>query len=389
MLAFMREILEVAGHRVHSYTSPHLVRFHERIRLAEAPGSSSLIDEDALISVLEECETANGEDPITLFEITTTAALQTFARSPADVVLLEVGLGGRLDATNVIQEPAVTAITPVSIDHVGFLGPELAGIASEKAGILRFGVPAVIGRQEPAAWAAIKDQAELVGAPVYLQNRDWSVEGLVDSGFRVWVDRDQIDLPMPALMGPHQIDNAGQAIACLAHVPLPVNKTSMATGVRSVAWPARLQKLASGPLHDMLPKGAELWLDGGHNPSAARAIAAAIRSIDPDGPEPQPLILVAGFLETKDVQGFLAAFQGTAAALVAVPGPDGHLGLAPARVANAGEAVGIPSVTASTLEAGLAETVRRSADGPPPRVLICGSLYLTGLALAANGGSVT
>jgi dihydrofolate synthase/folylpolyglutamate synthase len=385
VLAFLRAILEAAGHRVHCYTSPHLVRFHERIRLAQAPGQSSPIGEDALTSILEECETANGDTPITFFEITTAAAFQAFAQTPADVVLLEVGLGGRLDATNMVARPAVTAITPVAVDHVGFLGAELAGIAGEKAGILKFEVPAVVGRQEPAARVAIKDRAGEVGAPLTLQDRDWSVEGLAGGTFRVRVGDGETVLPPPALLGAHQIENAGHAVACLAHLPLAVEDAAMAAGMRSVSWPARLQKLAGGALADSLPRGAELWLDGGHNPAAAHAVAKALSGFA--AAEPRPLVLVAGFLETKDAAGFLAEFAGVAAALVTVPVP-GHAGMPPAEAAAAGQAVGIPAEPAESLATGVAAAAIRAADGPPPRVLICGSLYLAGLALAADGRGV-
>ena len=306
VVAFLRAMLEAAGHRVHAYTSPHLVRFAERIRLASTPGASAFVDEDTLAAVLAECEQANGDDPITFFEITTAAAFVAFARTPADITLLEVGLGGRLDATNVVARPVVTAITPVAVDHIEFLGPGLAGIAVEKAGILKPGAPCVVARQQPEAEAAILARAAECGAPALLRGRDWQVDTLDGRQFRVRSGAGQWDLPPPGLTGAHQVDNAAQAVVCLDHIPLAVDDHARAAGIRTAVWPGRLQRLHSGALAQALPAGVELWLDGAHNPAAARVLAAAMAEIAAMDARPRPWILVAGFLETKDAAGFVA-----------------------------------------------------------------------------------
>ncbi len=295
-VATLRACLEAAGYRVHAYTSPHLVRFHERIRLA-----GRLIDEDALLALLEECERVNGGTPITYFEITTAAALLAFARNPADIVLLETGLGGRLDATNVIQRPAATAITPISLDHQAFLGDTIAAIAGEKAGILKPGAPAVVAPQPPEAEAVIEARAAGLDAPLLRWRREWRCEAAGD-GMRYAGPRWRLDLPLPSLAGAHQIVNAGTAIACLealAEFSLPPE--AIAAGLRHIEWPARLQRLGRGPLVAMLPAGWELWLDGGHNPGAGAVLAAAVALW-----RDRPLHLIVGMLNTKDAAGFLA-----------------------------------------------------------------------------------
>ena len=379
-------MLEAAGRRVHLYTSPHLIRFHERIRLAGAARSVPIV-EDGLNAVLEECEAANGGAPITFFEITTAAAFLAFVRVPADVLLLEVGLGGRLDATNVVPKPMATGITPVSIDHVGFLGADLAGIAREKAGILRHGVPAVIGPQPPRALAAIEAQADKVGAPLAVWGGDWFAEEeggeiVVQSGERMH------RLALPALKGPHQIVNAGHAVALLDHTPLRVDAAAMADGMTSVDWPGRLQLLDGGPLAARLPAGSELWLDGGHNPSSARALADAARAWRRDDAQRRPLFLVVALLDTKDHAGFVAALAAVAAHTVAVPIPGEHAGRATDSLVEAALDAGMTAEAALGVPAALDAIASRAASGPPPRVLICGSLFLAGAVLATDGRSV-
>src|SRR5947208_3003629 len=263
-VATLRACLEAAVYRVHVYTSPHLVRFHERIRLA-----GQLIKEDSLLALLEECERANAGAPITFFEITTAAAFLAFARVPADIVLLETGLGGRLDTTNVVRRPAVTAITPVSLDHQAFLGDTVAAIAAEKAGILKPGVPSVIGPQPDDAASVIAARAAAIGAPLYRWRQEWRCDADSPAGMRYEGGRWRLDLPPPALAGPHQIANAGTAIACLEQLSdFSLPAAAPADGVRHIDWPARLQQLQRGPLFEMLRPGWELWLDGGHNPAA-------------------------------------------------------------------------------------------------------------------------
>ena len=373
-LAFLRAMLEAAGLRVHVYTSPHLVRFHERIRLA-----GTLIDDDRLAALLEECEVANGGGPITFFEVTTVAALLAFAREPADVVLLETGLGGRLDATNVVDRPAVTAITRISYDHRQFLGDTLEAIAGEKAGIFKPGVPAVIFPQ-PAEEAArtLAARAEVIGAPVH----GWSVTP-TDGGFRFESARRRIELPLPGLAGAHQIVNAGVALACLDHLPVVVDDAAVRRGLAAVEWPARLQRLTRGPLVDALPAGWDLWLDGGHNDSAGEVLAVQAGRWVEEEPE-RPLLLVYGMLASKEPREFLGPLAPfvTAARTVAIPGEEASL--TAEDTAAATRACGIAESAAAADVASALQSLRGRVAGPA-RVLICGSLYLAGTVLAENG----
>ncbi|MBB3262758.1 dihydrofolate synthase/folylpolyglutamate synthase [Azospirillum sp. OGB3] len=373
-LAFLRAMLEAAGLRVHVYTSPHLVRFHERIRLA-----GTLIDDDRLAALLEECEVANGGGPITFFEVTTVAALLAFARVPADVVLLETGLGGRLDATNVVDRPAVTAITRISYDHRQFLGDTLEAIAGEKAGIFKPGVPAVIFPQ-PAEEAArtLAIRAETVGAPVH----GWSVTP-TEGGFRFESSRRRIDLPLPGLAGAHQIVNAGVALACLDHLPVEVDDAAVRRGLAAVEWPARLQRLTRGPLAQALPAGWELWLDGGHNDSAGEVLAVQAARWAQKEPE-RALLLVYGMLASKEPREFLGPLAPfvTAARTVAIPGEEASL--TAEDTAAATRACGIADSAAAADVGSALEDLKGRVDGPA-RLLICGSLYLAGTVLAENG----
>jgi dihydrofolate synthase / folylpolyglutamate synthase len=367
-VAMIRAGLESGGARVHVYTSPHLARFHERIRLA-----GDLIDEGALVRVLERCEAANGTDPITYFEITTCAALTAFAETPADAVLLEVGLGGRLDATNVVDESRLTVITPVSFDHQAYLGETIAAIAGEKAGILKPGVPCVVGDQRPEALEVIEARAEAVGAPLLVQGRDWTV--WEEHGRMAFQDEGGVlDLPLPALIGAHQVANAGMAIAALR--ALGAADAAATAAVRNVEWPARMQRLRAGPLV-RAARGAEVWLDGGHNPAAGAAIAEALGRL-----APRPVHLVVGMLRTKDAEGFLRPLAGVADGLfgVSIPGETATLPaedtVAAARTAGfAAETAGSP----------LAAVEAIAARAPGARILICGSLYLAGRVLRENG----
>ena len=380
LIAFLRAILEAAGHRVQAYTSPHLVRFAERIRMTDG-----VIAEDRLVALLEECERANGAEAITFFEITTAAALLAFAREPADVVLLEVGLGGRLDATNVLARPRLCAITPISLDHGFYLGETLARVAAEKAAILKPGVPAVIGPQAPVASRLIARRAAHIGAPLlrYRRRGPWAHGWTVrtgGAGLSVRVGDDVFVLPRPALAGPHQIENAAAAVACAAVLDdYSVKPSAMAEGLRAAAWPGRLQRLDGGRLRALLPPGAELWVDGGHNPAAGVALAAWCAERD----GPAPLHLVIGMLDTKDVRGFLAPLASRVAGAVTVAVAGEPAALSAEDVAAAAMAAGIDASAAPSLEAALAAVA--AASERAPRVLICGSLYLAGQALAANG----
>jgi dihydrofolate synthase/folylpolyglutamate synthase len=371
-IATIRACLEAGGYRVHAYISPHLVRFHERIRLA-----GRLIEEEALIALLEECERANGGTPITYFEITTAAALLAFARTPADIVVLETGLGGRLDATNVVRHPAVTAITPISLDHQAFLGDTIAAIAGEKAGILKAGVPAVVGPQPEEAEAVIEARAGDLGAPMMRWECEWccvAADGAMHFAGEYW----RLDLPLPLLAGAHQIANAGTAIASLEQLrDFPLTREAVAKGLRQIEWPARLQRLTRGPLVEMMASGWELWLDGGHNPSAGAVLGDFVA-----GWGDRPLYLVVGMLNTKDAAGFLRPVAPHVKALAGVTIPGEQNPLPAEAVATAAQGVGIPAFTAPSVEAALHEFLGRRATG---RVLICGSLHLAGKVLTENG----
>jgi dihydrofolate synthase/folylpolyglutamate synthase len=370
-VATLRACLEAAGYRVHAYTSPHLVRFHERIRLA-----GKLIDEDALLALLKECEEANRGAPITFFEITTAAAFLAFARMPADVVLLETGLGGRLDATNVLPGPGATAITPVSLDHQAFLGDTIAAIAGEKAGILKPGVPAIIGPQRDEAEAVIEARASEIGAPLFRNQREWHCEPRGD-GMRYEGARWQLDLPLPSLPGRHQIANAGIAIACLEQMPkFAFSSTAIAQGLRQIDWPARMQRLTRGPLVNALPQGWELWLDGGHNPAAGEVIANVAK-----GWHDRSLDLVVGMLNTKDASGFLRPLAPHARTLCAVTIPGEENPHPAAEIVKSARSVGIAARECESVNAALRDIVQQPG---PARVLICGSLHFAGIVLADN-----
>jgi dihydrofolate synthase/folylpolyglutamate synthase len=374
-VAFLRAMLEAAGRRVHVYTSPHLVRFHERVRLA-----GRIVSDHALASALEETERANAGAEITFFEITTAAALLLFSRNDADMLLLEVGLGGRLDATNVVERPLATVITPVSIDHTEYLGPTIAQIAAEKAGIFKRGVPAVIARQEEAALSVLERASRKTGATPFISGEQWHVH---EEGGRLVYSDEQglLDLPRPRLFGRHQIENAGVAVATLRAVPsLGIPVAAVETGLQKADWPARMQNLSGGKLAAMLPPGSELWLDGGHNAGGADAVSAAIGEMEER--VPRPLVLIAGMLNTKSADDFLMRFSGIARHVFGVSPPGDASRPSSEIVAAAGRA-GIEAEEAS----GLLDALARVKDlrlSVPPRVLITGSLYLAGEVLAAN-----
>jgi dihydrofolate synthase/folylpolyglutamate synthase len=378
-IAFMRAMLEAAGRSVHVYTSPHLVRFNERFRIG-APGGGNLVSDDELAAALEECERANGNAPITVFEIETAAAFLLFSRHPADALLLEVGLGGRLDATNVIEQPLASVIMPVSMDHLEFLGDTLEAIAGEKAAILKRDVPGVIAPQADAVLSVIEAQARKVRAPLHVAGEHWNVHE--EHGRLVYQDEDGLlDLPAPKLPGRHQFDNAGVAIATLraAGARLPI---AAYEGIVKAEWPARLQLLSHGALRELAPKDSELWLDGGHNTDGGRAVAAALGSFEER--VPRPLVLVVGMLATKDCAGYLRNFAGLARRVIAIPIPHQEKSLSAEAVAQAARNVGIPAERYGTIEEALAAVDRLELE-PAPRILIGGSLYLAGEALAKNG----
>jgi len=381
--ALLRAMLEAAGVRVHAYTSPHLVQFHERIVLANQAGRSGPIQEQALVDVLSRTQACNDGDDITQFEITTAAAMLAFAETPADVLLLEVGLGGRLDATNVVARPELTVITPISIDHTDKLGTTLAEIAAEKAGILKPGIRAIVSKQQTEAADVIEDTAHELAAPLELWGRDF--DAYEQNGRLVVQCEDQLlDLPLPALVGPHQICNAGTAVvAALRLKSVQVDESAIAKGLSLVQWPARMQRFSEGPLFDLLSHGSELWLDGGHNPAAADMLAQT--AADLEERSPRPLFLVVGMMGLKDVSGFLARFEGLARSVFAVPVPGAHeQPLKPAAIVAAAEKLGISAHETASVEAAL-HAIDRQHMGPK-RVLVCGSLYLAGHVLAQQSG---
>ena len=373
--AFMRAMLEASGRRVHVYTSPHLVRFHERVRVAGV-----LVDEDELADALLQVEKINDGRPITQFEITTAAAFKIFARHAADALLLEVGLGGRLDATNVIERPAATVITPIALDHEKFLGETITAIAHEKAGILKRGRPAIVAPQGAEALAEIEREGQRMRAQLFIANRDWTVHP--EGGRLVYQDEDGLlDLPAPRLPGRHQFANAGTAIATLRRAGLAVPTSALERGLEKVEWPARLQSLAGGLLADRVP-GAELWLDGGHNPAAGSVIAEAMADLEERAPK--PLVMITGMLNTKDPVGFFRPFAGIAERVYTVPVPGSHATREAGELATIAEAAGVPAEPAADVGEALAR-IAAARRNEAPRILICGSLYLAGSVLAANG----
>lgn len=367
-LAMIRAGLEASGQRVHVYTSPHLARFHERIRVA-----GDLIDEDALIALLERCEAANGGEPITFFEITTAAAFLAFAETPADAVLLEVGLGGRLDATNVIDRPRLTVITPVALDHQQYLGETLTEIAGEKAGILKPGVACVVGPQQAEGLAAIEAAAMRIGAPLLIHGQDWQV--WEERGRLAYLDEaGLLDLPRPKLIGAHQTQNAGAALAALRM--LGIDEDDCEAAITQADWPARLQRLRSGPLVEAAGN-CELWLDGGHNPAAGQALAEALTRLPA-----RPLRLVTGMLRTKDAAGFLRPLSARALSLHGVGIPGEPATLDAEETVEAARSVGLMAEAAPDVARAIADI---RALHPDCRILICGSLYLAGQVLQDNG----
>ena len=386
--AYLKAMFEAGGMRAHVYTSPHLVHFHERIVLARPAGAPTFIKgepigEAALVDVLSRTEAVNAGDDITQFEITTAAAFLAFAEHPADVLLLEVGLGGRLDATNVIARPRRCIITPVSMDHAEKLGATVGLIAAEKAGILKSGVRAVIAAQSDEAGAVIEETARRVGAPLVTWGRDYDA---YEQRGRLIVQKDAqlLDLPLPALLGRHQIANAGAAVAAaLELADLGLDEKAIEGGLTEVRWPARMQRLDHGPLPGLLEAGSELWLDGGHNPAAGEVIAQTLADLDER--LPRPVYLVCGMMGLKDAAGFLGPFRGLAKEVVCVPIPSGNEPPhAPATLASAALSLGLTARTAPNVPEAL-RAIAKAAPGPK-RVLICGSLYLAGQVLALQQG---
>jgi dihydrofolate synthase/folylpolyglutamate synthase len=378
--AFSRAMLEAQGLKVHVHTSPHLVRFHERIRIA-----GKLISEEALVSLLEEVEQVNAGREITFFEITAAAMFLAFSRYPADAVVLEVGLGGLYDATNVVPNPVMTVIQPVGLDHKEFLGDDLAGIAAEKAGIIKKGSPLVVGPQVEIARDVILRQADRLGVPVFEFGQDYAARQ--EHGRMVYEDEiGLLDLPLPKLVGRHQIENAGVAIAALRHAGRGWGAdAAVEKGLATVEWPGRLQRLHKGPLVEAAPRGAEVWLDGGHNPHGAEAVSRAMADLEEHGD--RTLYLICGMLANKDALGYLRAFNGLARHVVTVAIPGEAASMGAGALYDAARRAGLDSAPAEDLDDAMLQITawtRLDDEGTPPRILICGSLYLAGIVLAEN-----
>lgn len=381
--AFIRAMLEAANLRVHTYTSPHLVRFHERIRLACAPGHSIDINEAELINYLTRVTEANAGRPMTFFEMTTAAAFLAFAEVTADVVLLEVGLGGRLDATNLVAKPAISVITPISLDHTELLADTVEEIAREKAGILKAEVPAVIGPQPSGVSNELEATAVTVGAKLYSWGQDF--DAYEQNGRLVYQGKDRVlDCRLPELHGRHQIINAGLAIAALLHADLghTIPEAAIDIGLSNVRWPGRMSRLNDGALAQIVGDASEVWLDGGHNPAAGAALGQFLAELEERAPK--PTFLVVGMMQRKDVEGFIAPFQDLAREVLTVPIPNNDTGsLSADELADRISAAGLP-VCATT---GVLDALRQITAVEPgeKRILICGSLYLAGAVLEFDG----
>ncbi len=377
-VAFLRAALEAAGHSVHVYTSPHLVRFNERIVVA-----GKEISDAGLIDALQRVDNAMGDDMLTYFETTTCAAFLAFAETPADYAIIEVGLGGRLDATNVMETPLAAIVTPVDLDHQAFLGNTLGQVAAEKAGIFRRGAPAVISHQTPDAMAVLQDHARRIGAHIHAFGEQWNVYS--EHGRLIYQDDDGLcDLDPPRLPGGHQIENAGTAIAALRAARLELSDATVSKGLASAHWPARMQRLTKGPLIDLaqsfLGHAPEIWLDGGHNPHAGRAISSLMA--DMESRSSKPLVMISGMQANKDAAGYFAAFAGLAREVFCVAADHDGV-LSPEEVAKAARAGGLKAEPCVSLEEALKKACTDKKN-EPPRLLISGSLYLSGEILAEN-----
>ena len=365
--AFIRAGLEAFGKTVHAYTSPHLSKFHERIVL-----SGDLISEETLIEMLRECQVVNANNPITFFEITTCAAFLAFSRNRADYTLLEVGLGGRLDATNVIDNPKLTIITPISLDHVQFLGDNIRSIAGEKAGIIKKGVPCIVGKQTQEALSVIKGVSDEIGSPLKIYNEDWHIKK--KNNFLIYHDQfGELKLPLPRLVGKHQIINAGTSIAAMRELKL--SNHALKSSLINVSWPARMQQLKHGLLVE-IAINFELWLDGGHNEAAGIAIHNTLKLLPK-----KKTILICGMLKTKDIHGFLKSFKSDIECVVGIPVPGEDSSSSPKDIAGIAHGLGIASLNAQNVQEAIKLTLQMYSTG---RIIICGSLYLAGDILNNN-----
>ncbi|RVD57821.1 bifunctional folylpolyglutamate synthase/dihydrofolate synthase [Mesorhizobium sp. M2D.F.Ca.ET.185.01.1.1] len=379
--AFSRALLEAAGHLVHVHTSPHLVNWHERYRLA-AEGGGKLVEDDIFAEAIARVAEANGGQKITVFEILTAVTFILFSEHPAEAAIIEVGLGGRFDATNVVKRPAVSVIMPISMDHEAYLGDRVELIAAEKAGIMKRGCPVVIGAQESdTALQVLIETAERLDCPTVIYGQDFLA--FEENGRMVYQDEDGLmDLPSPRLPGRHQFANAAAAIAAVKAAGFEISHRATEKAMTHVAWPARMQKLTQGKLVDLAPKGAEIWLDGGHNPGAGIVIAEALA--EQEEKNPRPLVLISGMINTKDQTGYFSAFKGLARHVYTVPVSNSDAGVPNDELALRAEEAGLSAEPVSSVASALM-LLRDSWDGPAPRILIGGSLYFAGAVLAENG----
>ncbi|MGE3307814.1 MAG: folylpolyglutamate synthase/dihydrofolate synthase family protein [Rhizobiaceae bacterium] len=381
--AFSRGLLEAAGLGVHVHTSPHLVNWHERYRLA-APGGGRLVADDVLAEAIARVAEANAGETITVFEILTAVTFILFSEHPADACVIEVGLGGRFDATNVIKQPAATAIMPISLDHEAYLGDRVELIAAEKAGIIKRRVPVIVGAQEQdAARQVILETAERLGAPAIVYGEDFLA--FEENGRMVYQDdHGLMDLTLPKLAGRHQYANAAAAIAVVKAAGFPVTMRSADAAMQNVYWPGRMQRLAPGRLTALAPEGAEIWVDGGHNPGAGLVVAEALTELEEK--RPRPLFLISGMINTKDQTGYFRAFHGMARHVFTVPVNTSDAGVANAELAVRASEAGLSAEPMASVANALM-LLRDTWDPtePAPRILIGGSLYLTGAVLAENG----
>lgn len=381
--AFCRALLEAQGLSVHVHTSPHLVRWHERYRIGVKGGRGQIVDDALFADALRRVAEANGGQPITVFEILTAVTFILFSEQPADVVVLEVGLGGRFDATNVVENPAVCIVQPISLDHQAYLGDRVELIAAEKAGIMKRGIPVVIGHQEfDGAKDVLISTAERLGCPLTVFAQDF----LAYEEFGRLVYQDEfglMDLPLPRLPGRHQIGNAATAIRAVKAAGYPVTEEIAEKAMLSVEWPGRLQRLTEGRLVEHAPEGSEIWLDGGHNPGAGEVIAEAMAAMEER--QARPLHLVIGMINTKDPIGFFRAFVDIAHNVYTVPIHGSDVGLDPVALALSAAEAGLKAVPMGSLAQALDAIRERSEGGIPPRIMIGGSLYLAGNVLAENG----
>ncbi len=378
-IAYMRSILAAAGLKVHVYTSPHLVRFHERIVLA-----GEEIDDKTLISALGRCDAAAGEEPLTYFEAVTCAAFLAFAETPADVVLLETGLGGRLDATNVIEAPRACVISPIGMDHMDWLGDTIEDIAREKAGIIKQGCPVVIGKQSTRAGNVLRDRALALGAETFSWGEEYSA--FLEEGHLIYQEEEALlDLSLPRMLGAHQIENAGLAVAALKVAGLAPDADIISKGIEQAFWPGRLQRLTHGPLIEQARKitgeDVEIWLDGGHNAHGAKVVARAMADLEEL--RPRPLVLISGLQANKDAASFFAPFVDLAAAVFTVQSTQDAAADAE-KVAVLAQHAGLPATATHSIDGAFEAALTASQEGTP-RILICGSLYLAGDILRENG----